>query len=162
MSIPSGVSVVVGDTASCGTSNQISPNIRVLTGLRPPLVALYPSLWFTCGSVAANISAPPLFSPPHQKLAVDASLLLEQLESQGYSVTWTDGSAKWEGRKGWVGGYGATILGEWEECAPLPIGMKQTIKGAELMVVITVIERFGSDHRRIVVAMDSEYVYSGL
>ena len=30
------------------------------------------------------------------------------------------------------------------------------------MAVITVIERFGSDHRRMAVAMDSEYVYSGL
>ena len=62
-----------------------------------------------------------------QKLAEAARLLLEQLEGQGYSIAWTDGSAKWEGRKGWVGGYRATILGEWEECAPLPTSIKQTI-----------------------------------
>ena len=64
---------MVGDAASCGTANQISPNVRVLTGLRPPLrfwvllgrwlrfsgggyvfgfcwATLSPSFWFTCGS----------------------------------------------------------------------------------------------------------------
>ena len=50
--------VVVVDAASCGTGYQISPNIRVLTGLRPPLVTLSPGLRFTYGSVAANMSAP--------------------------------------------------------------------------------------------------------
>ena len=97
-----------------------------------------------------------------QQLAAEANLVLEQLESQGYGIAWTDGLAKWEGGTGWVGGYGATILGEWEESAPLPACMKQTINRAELMAVITVIERFGSSHRHIAVAMDSEHVYSGL
>ena len=64
-SVPSGVSVAVGDAASCGTGNQINPNIRVLMGLCPPSVTLSPGLRFTCGPVAANIPAPPLFSPPH-------------------------------------------------------------------------------------------------
>ena len=39
-SILSGVSVAAGDVVSCGTGNQISLNLRVLTGLRPPLVTL--------------------------------------------------------------------------------------------------------------------------
>ena len=56
---------MVGDVASCGTGNQLSPNICILMGLRPPSVTLSPSFGFSCGSVAANISAPPLCSPPH-------------------------------------------------------------------------------------------------
>mmetsp|Transcript_24458 Transcript_24458/g.38679 ORF Transcript_24458/g.38679 Transcript_24458/m.38679 type:complete len:133 (+) Transcript_24458:1225-1623(+) len=40
--------------------------------------------------------------------------------------------------------------------------MKQTINRAELMAVITVVRQFGSHNRKIAVAMDSEYVYSGL
>ena len=39
-SILSGVSVAAGDVVSCGTGNQISLNLRVLTWLRPPLVTL--------------------------------------------------------------------------------------------------------------------------
>ena len=68
-SVPSGVSVVVGDVASHGTGNQINPNIQVMTGLRPPSVTLSPGLQLTCGLVAANISAPPLFNPPQLTMA---------------------------------------------------------------------------------------------
>ena len=66
MSIPSAVDVAVGDVVSCGTGYQISPNLRVLTGLRPPSVTLSLSCWITCGSVAANISALPLSGLPHR------------------------------------------------------------------------------------------------
>ena len=58
-----------------------------------------------------------------------------------------------------MGDYGATTLGEQDECAPLPCGMKQTIHRAELMAVVTVIARFGYEQQRIAVATDSEYVY---
>ena len=47
-----------------------------------------------------------------QLLAVQARHALAQLEQQGYTVVWTDGSAKWGTKTGWVAGYGATILGE--------------------------------------------------
>ena len=75
---------------------------------------------------------------------------------------WIDGSAKWGTKTGWVAGYGATILGEWEDCGPLAPEMKHTINRAELMAVIVVVKQFGTLNRRIAVAMDSEYVYSGL
>ena len=65
LTIPSGVNVAVGDVVSRGTGNQISSNLRVLTGLRPPSVTLSLGCWITCGSVAANISALPLSGLPH-------------------------------------------------------------------------------------------------
>ena len=40
-----------------GRRHQISPNLRVLTGLRPPSVTLSLRCRITCSSVAANISA---------------------------------------------------------------------------------------------------------
>ena len=63
-SILSGVSVAAGDVVSCGTGNQISLNLPVLTGLRPPLVTLSLRCRITCGLVAANISALPLSRLP--------------------------------------------------------------------------------------------------
>ena len=66
LSIPSGVSVAVGDGVSSGIGNQISPNFLVLTGLCLPSVTLSLSCRITRGSVAANINAfPPLSGPPH-------------------------------------------------------------------------------------------------
>ena len=77
-------------------------------------------------------------------------------------MAWTDGSAKWQPKTGWVGGYGATILGEWETCASLPPTMKQTLNRAELFVVLVVVQQFGSVNRKMAVAIDSEYAYTGL
>ena len=87
---------------------------------------------------------------------------LHRLEQQGFSVAWTDGSAKWQAKTGWVGGYGATILGEWETCASLSPTMKQTINKAELYAVFVVIQQFGAPNRKLAVAIDSEYVYADL
>ena len=49
-----------------------------------------------------------------QGLADPAWATLQQPEQQGLSVAWTNGPAKWQAKIGWVGGYGATILGKWE------------------------------------------------
>ena len=69
-SILSGVSVAAGDVVSCGTGNQISLNLRVLTGLHPPSVPLTLSCRITCGSIATNISALPLSGLPHLSLSL--------------------------------------------------------------------------------------------
>ena len=63
LTIPSGVNVALGDVVSHGTGNQISLNLRVLTGLRPPLVTLSLSCWIgrrqhQCPSTLSS----PLFS----------------------------------------------------------------------------------------------------
>ena len=64
-SILSGASVAAGDVVFSGTGNQISLNLRVPTGLRPPSVTLSLSCRINYGLVAANISALPLSHLPH-------------------------------------------------------------------------------------------------
>ena len=70
----SGDSVAVGVMVSCGTGNQSSLNLRVLTGLRPPLVTLSLRCWIIYGSVAANIRALPLSGFPHLSLPLSCGV----------------------------------------------------------------------------------------
>ena len=77
-------------------------------------------------------------------------------------MAWTNGSSKWQTKTGWVGGYGATILGEWDTCASLPPTMKDTINTGELCAVLVVVKQFGSANRKLAVAIDCEYLYAGL
>ena len=107
----------------------------------------------------ASCQPPP--PPRKQGLADRARTTLQQLEQQGFAVAWADGSTKWQTKIGW-GGYGATILGEWETCAYLPPTMKHTINRAKLRAVLVVVQQFGSANRKSVVAIDPEYTYAGL
>ena len=66
----SGAGVVAGDVVSCGSGNQISLNLRVLTGLRQPSVTLSLICQITCDSVTANINNLPLFDLPHLSLSL--------------------------------------------------------------------------------------------
>ena len=92
---------------------------------------------------------------PEQKqlLAKQALGTIVELEQQGCAIAWTDGCAKWHSKSGWVGGFGAVILGERGICNCLPPGTKQTINRAELMAVVN---SFGSSGHKPAVSVDSE------
>ena len=87
LSIPSGVSVAVGDVVTCGTGNQISPKSRSLTGLHLLLVTLSLSCQITCGSVAANISALPLSGLPHTSTTLCVVMCGAALVNKSVSIT---------------------------------------------------------------------------
>ena len=57
------------------------------------------------------------------------------------------------------GGYGCTVLSEWEESAHLPTTSPQTNNRAELSAVIRVLECMQDDARLLEIAMDSQCVY---
>ena len=60
------------------------------------------------------------------------------------------GSRVWDGH---LGG---------SSCVFLPPGSKQTIDRADMMAVIQVVTFLGATNRELLVATDSEYVYSGI
>ena len=57
--------VLVGAVVSCGTGNQISPSLQVLTGLRSPLVTLSLNCQITYGSGSPVVRSPPTLVPFH-------------------------------------------------------------------------------------------------
>ena len=97
-----------------------------------------------------------------QQLAIEAKNVLFELENQGWILAFTDGSAKRHPKVGWVAGYGCVVMGAWVAWGFLPPNSAQTNNRAELLAVITVFEHFLLQTVRLVVVMDSQYVYDGL
>ena len=54
------------------------------------------------------------------------------------------------------------VIRVWETKGFLPPNLAQTNNRAELLAVITVLEYFLSQAVRLVVVMDSQYIYDGL
>ena len=94
-----------------------------------------------------------------------ARLAKEQIQhwvADGFSVVYTDGSAKWEPLVGWIGGYGCHEPGGREFAAHLPPQARQTVNRAELHAVIEVVHKLRHRLVKVAVAMDSSYVHGGL
>ena len=95
-----------------------------------------------------------------QQLAVEAKQVIAKLETEGWTLAFTD--AKQHPKVGWVAGYGCVVMGVWETKGFLPPNSAQTNNRAELLAVITVLEYFLSQAVRLVVVMGSQYVYDVL
>ena len=122
-----------------------------------------------------NQRAPGSGNPPRE--TTDAKLLPDKCKTctkrehghilpLGMPCEWTTGSARWRFKVGWVGGYGATILGEWDMCHFLPPCTKQTIYRA-VYVYITYGYNFGCKDfwigkLKTGSAMDSDYACSSV
>ena len=92
----------------------------------------------------------------------EVPLRLSLLEKEGWATAYTDGSAKQVGGW-WQAGYGVWF-GEGLErnfSAPVPTMERQSISRAELWGVLHALRaRRGAE--RLVVILDSEYVYKGV
>ena len=55
----------------------------------------------------------------HQ-LALEANQVIAKLENEGWTLAFTDGSAKQHPKVGWVAGYGCVVMGVWETKGFLP------------------------------------------
>ena len=86
---------------------------------------------------------------------MEAKQVLAKLENEGWTLAFTDGSAKQHPKVGWIAGYGFVVMGEWETKGFLPPNSAQTNNRAELLAVITVLEHFLLQAVRLVVVMDS-------
>ena len=75
-----------------------------------------------------------------QQLAVEAQTVIRQLEVDGWSLVFADGSAKHNQKIGWVAGFGCVWMGHWETKGFLHPSMAQTNNRAELQAAITVLE----------------------
>ena len=89
-----------------------------------------------------------------QQLAQETKQIIARLEDEGWTLDFTDGSAKQHPKIGWVAGYGCVVMGHWETKGFLP-AMAQANNGAELQAVITVLSHFHSSCINLVVVMDS-------
>ena len=49
-----------------------------------------------------------------QQLAQEAQCILSQLANEGWTIAFTDGSAKHHPKIGWVAGYGCVVMHGWE------------------------------------------------
>ena len=96
------------------------------------------------------------------ELARLAKEQIQQWVADGFSVVYTDGSAKWEPAVGWIGGYGCHEPGGWEFAAHLPPRARQKVKRAELHAVIEAVCQFRCQLVKVAVAMDSSCVHGGL
>ena len=119
---------------------------------------------------ALDTSPPPPPTPP--KKAKDARRLnrklqvvdaventVEQLQSRGFHVIYTDGSAEILPGIGGIAGYGV-----YSECglsisAFLPTDQRQTVNAAELFATIQALG--ATDSARVAICTDSSYVYGG-
>ena len=87
---------------------------------------------------------------------------MNQLEGQGWDLVFRDGSAKHHPKIDWVARYGCAWLGKWGAKGYLHPSTAQTNDGAELQAVITVLDHFESVDIKLVIVLDSHYVYDGL
>ena len=77
-----------------------------------------------------------------QQLVEEAKHIIGQLENEGWTLAFTDGSAKHHPKLGWVAGFGCVVMGQWETKGFLHPATAQTNNRAELQAVISVLEHF--------------------
>ena len=85
-----------------------------------------------------------------QHLAHEAKQIIANLEGEGWTLAFTDGSAKQHPKLGWVAGYGCVVMGQWEAKGYLPPATAQTNSRAELLAGIRAFSinlcQFGGSH----------------
>ena len=87
---------------------------------------------------------------------------IQQLIHNGYTIVYTDGSAKWEPGVGWIAGYGCHEPGGWETSSYLPPQSRQSVNTTELQAIIDTTTHYALLPMKTAVAMDSVYVHNGL
>ena len=97
-----------------------------------------------------------------QQLAEEAKHIIGQLENEGWTLAFTDGSAKHHPKIGWVVGFGGVVMGQWETKGLTHPVTAQTNNRAEVQAIVSVLEHFKCHEIKLVIAMDSQCVYDGL
>ena len=97
-----------------------------------------------------------------EQLAEQVIRTIDSLESEGWLLAYTDGSAEYHARVGWVAGFGCTIPGQWEFSGFLPVDMAQSNNRAELAAIIRLLEHTQGAAGKLAIATDSHYAYDGV
>ena len=84
---------------------------------------------------------------------------IANLEGQGYTIVFTDGSSKKFSGVGWVGGFGVYSSSLISCSAPLPPEARQTINAAELAAAVKALQLLPGG--KVAICTDSDYVFKG-
>ena len=97
-----------------------------------------------------------------QELAIAAKSLIQQHESERYTVVYTDGSAEYVQSVGWIAGWGCHSTDGYQSVEYLPPHTRQSINRAELQAVIQTVLHYHSYSIKLCVCVDSAYIFGGV